>query len=143
MVWLSAASAHCWIMFSFSSSSTPKSSSAVLLSISSSPSLCWYQGLCQPRCIALDFLKPHEILMGPLLKIVQVPVVFIVDLGFVEKREKRKRNLPKFFAVVNFNPRACFYIVSQRTLSCNSNYCKIWIIWKVIRYIYYILNVYV
>lgn len=31
--------------------------------------------------------------MGPLLRLVQVPVVFIVDPGFVEKREKREKKV--------------------------------------------------
>ena len=50
---LRAASAHCQLMSSLSSISTPKSLSAELLSIPSSPSLYWYRGLPRPRCRTL------------------------------------------------------------------------------------------
>jgi len=48
-----AASTHCLVTLSFSSTSTPKSFSSGLLSIPSSPSLYCYQRLLQPRCRTL------------------------------------------------------------------------------------------
>jgi len=48
-----AASAHCWVMSSFLSTSRPKSFSSGLLSIHSLPSLYLYLGLPQPRCRTL------------------------------------------------------------------------------------------
>jgi len=49
-----AASAHWWLMATFSAIGTPKSFSAGLLSISSSSSLYWYRGLPWPRCRTLQ-----------------------------------------------------------------------------------------
>ena len=48
-----AASAHCQLMSSFLSISTPKPFSSGLLLISSSPSQYWFQGLPQPKCRTL------------------------------------------------------------------------------------------
>jgi len=44
-----AAGSHCWLMSSFSLTGTPKSFSAGLLSMSSSPSLYSYLGLPDPN----------------------------------------------------------------------------------------------
>jgi len=48
-----AVSIFRWLMFSFSSTSTPKSFSAGLLSIPSSLKWYWYWGFPQPRCRTL------------------------------------------------------------------------------------------
>ncbi|KAK4811059.1 hypothetical protein QYF61_016345, partial [Mycteria americana] len=52
-----AASAHCWLMSSFSSTNTLKSFSAGLLSIHSSPSLYPCLGLPRPRLALLNFRR--------------------------------------------------------------------------------------
>lgn len=51
---------------------TPRSFSAVLLSVN--PSLCSGLGLPSPRysTLHLDLLEPHRVLTGPLLKLAQV-----------------------------------------------------------------------
>ena len=48
-----AARAHCWLMVNLSSTSTPRSLSAELLSSSSTPSLYWCMRLFLPRCRTL------------------------------------------------------------------------------------------
>ena len=45
-----AARAHCWLMVNLSSTRTPRSLSAELLSSRSTPSLYWCMGLFLPRC---------------------------------------------------------------------------------------------
>jgi len=52
-----AASTHCWLMLSFSSTRTPRSFSAELLSRSFSPSLHTYLGLTRPKCKILHFAR--------------------------------------------------------------------------------------
>lgn len=52
-----AASAHCWVVSSLSSTSPLKSFLAGLLSIRPSRSLCWYWGLHQLRCSTLVLLN--------------------------------------------------------------------------------------
>ena len=51
-----AASIHCWLMCSLLSTRTPKSFSAGLLSMNSSPSLYTYLGLPQQKCNTLHML---------------------------------------------------------------------------------------
>ena len=51
-----AARAHCWLMVNLSSTSTPRSFSAELLSSRSAPSLYWCIGLFLPRCRTLCLL---------------------------------------------------------------------------------------
>ena len=48
-----AARAHCWLMVNLSSTRTPRSLSAELLSGRSTPSLYWCMGLFLPRCRTL------------------------------------------------------------------------------------------
>ena len=48
-----AARAHCWLTVNLSSTSTPRSLSAQLLSSRSAPSLYWYMTLFLPRCRTL------------------------------------------------------------------------------------------
>lgn len=50
---LQAASIHCYLMSNFSSTNMPKSFFMWLLSVHSSPSLYWYQGLPWSRCRTL------------------------------------------------------------------------------------------
>jgi len=57
-----AASAHCWLVFSFSSTRTPMSFSAGLLSRSSSPGLNTYLGLTRPKCKILHFALLNRII---------------------------------------------------------------------------------
>ena len=86
MVAFWAVRAVCCVMSSFSSTSTPKSFLAQLLSISSSPSLCWYWKLSQPRCSTLlGLFELHEVHTGPLLKFVQVPFEGISSLRWVDR----------------------------------------------------------
>ena len=51
-----AASTHCWVMLSFSSTNIPKSFSSGLLSILSPPSLYLCLGLPSPRCRTLHLV---------------------------------------------------------------------------------------
>ncbi|KAK4816395.1 hypothetical protein QYF61_016712 [Mycteria americana] len=80
-----AVSAHCWLMSSFSSSSIPKSTSTGLLSIPSSPSLVLILRVAptQVQDLVLGLVEPHEVHMGPLLKLVQVPLDDIPSLRYV------------------------------------------------------------
>ena len=48
-----AARAHCWLMVNLSSTRTPRSLSAELLSSRSTPRLYWWMGLFLPRCRTL------------------------------------------------------------------------------------------
>jgi len=48
-----AARGHCWLMVNLSSTRTPRSLSAELLSSRSAPSLSWCMGLFLPRCRTL------------------------------------------------------------------------------------------
>ncbi|KAK4830147.1 hypothetical protein QYF61_008635 [Mycteria americana] len=91
-----AASAHCWVMLSFSSTNIPKSFSSGLLSIHSPPSF----GLPRPRCrtfvfvlwiaptqvqdLALGLAELHEVHTGPPLKPVTVTLDGIPSLQCVD-----------------------------------------------------------
>lgn len=48
--------AHCCLISNFSSTGIPRSFLAGWLSIHSSPSLCWYQGLPQSKCKTLQLM---------------------------------------------------------------------------------------
>ncbi|KAK4813652.1 hypothetical protein QYF61_014951 [Mycteria americana] len=71
-----AASTRCQVMLSFTSANTPESFSAGLLSLHSPPSLYLCLGLPQPmwQDLALGLVELHEVLTGPPLKLVKVPL---------------------------------------------------------------------
>ena len=78
-----AVSAHCWLMPSFSSTSTPKSFSAGLLSIPSSPVLILGAALTQVQDLALGLVELHEIPTVPPLQLVQVSLDDILSFSHV------------------------------------------------------------
>ncbi|KAK4812332.1 hypothetical protein QYF61_017109 [Mycteria americana] len=88
-IWLAfwAASAHCQLTSSFSSTSTPKSFSAGLLSIPSSlkPVLILGITLTQLQDPALGLVEPQEVHMGALLELVQVPLDGIPSFRHVNR----------------------------------------------------------
>jgi len=71
-----AASTHCQLMASFSSTSTPKSFSSGLLSIPSSalPVLILGVAPTQVQDPALGLVEPHEVHVGPFLRLAQAPL---------------------------------------------------------------------
>lgn len=73
---------HSFLVFSFSSIRTLKSSSAGLLSISSR-SLMAGIALTQVQHLALWLTEPHEVLTSPLLKFGQIPLDGIPSFSYV------------------------------------------------------------
>jgi len=71
-----AVSAHCWLMSSLSSTCTPKSfwAGAALSPFIPQPVLIPGVALTQVKDLALGLVEPHEVQMGPFLKLVQVPL---------------------------------------------------------------------
>jgi len=86
-----AASAHCWLMSSFSPTSAPKSSLAGLLSSPSSPQPVLIPGVAptQMQDVVHVLVEPHEVHTGPPLKPVQVPLAGIPSLRHADHTTQR------------------------------------------------------
>ncbi|PKU40783.1 testosterone 17-beta-dehydrogenase 3-like [Limosa lapponica baueri] len=83
-----AASAHCRLMLSFSSTNTPKSFSSGLLSSHSLPNFVPGIATSQMQDLALDLVELHAVCTSLSLKPVQVPLDGIPSLQHVDHATK-------------------------------------------------------